>query len=244
MLDTVREAHTPEGVALRLPAAGPFPRAVAWLIDATIRVTGLVAAAAVLGLMGEAGSGLYLVLLFLALWIYPVLFEVLRNGQTPGKRAMNLQVIRDDGAPVGWQASLVRNLLRAVDMLPVGYAVGLTTALFDPAGRRLGDMVGGTLVIHVPERLPRKPAGRSHGNGKSAAAPLVEAVPLQGVVLLPYEQAAVVAFSERAPTLTPERQAELAGLAGEVAGEGVGPGGAVARLHGIAAHLLGRAQER
>jgi hypothetical protein len=37
LLDTVREVYTPEGVALRLPAAGPVPRAIAWLIDAGIR---------------------------------------------------------------------------------------------------------------------------------------------------------------------------------------------------------------
>ena len=38
MLDTVREVHTPEGVALRLPAAGPVPRSLAWAIDLAIRL--------------------------------------------------------------------------------------------------------------------------------------------------------------------------------------------------------------
>ena len=53
MLDTVREVHTPEGVALRLPAAGPMPRALAWAIDFGIRMALLMAASMVLGIMGE-----------------------------------------------------------------------------------------------------------------------------------------------------------------------------------------------
>src|SRR3546814_2568230 len=82
--------------------------------------------------------------LFLA---YPVVFEAMFNGQTPGKRAMELRVVSADGAPVGWLASIVRNLLRAVDALPVGYGFGLVASLADPHGRRLGDMVASTLEI-------------------------------------------------------------------------------------------------
>ena len=51
MLDTVREIHTPEGVTLRLPAAGPVPRALAWGIDFAIRMGLLMALGMVLGLL-------------------------------------------------------------------------------------------------------------------------------------------------------------------------------------------------
>ena len=136
MLDTVREVHTPEGVALRLPAAGPIPRALAWAIDFGIRMGLLMAASMVLGIMGEAGTGLYLVLLFAVFWLYPILCEGLFDGQTPGKRALDLRVVSSDGAPVGWLAACVRNLMRTVDMLPFGYACGLVSGLVDPWGRR------------------------------------------------------------------------------------------------------------
>lgn len=232
MLDTVREAHTPEGVALRLPAAGPLPRALAWCVDAAIRGSILLAGSMVLGLLGRSGVGLWMVLMFSLLWVYPVLFEALRDGQTPGKRALGLRVIRDDGAPVGWQASIVRNLMRTVDMLPIGYAIGLVMGLFDPAGRRLGDIVAGTLVIHAPEAKKRA------AQAQTPAASPASATPLRGVVLLPYEQAAVVAFSERASTLTPARQQELAAIATDLTGEPAA--GGVTRLHDVAAHLLGR----
>ena len=149
MLDTYREVVTPEGVALRLPAAGPVPRALAWVIDLAIRGALMLSASAVLGLLGRGGMGLFAVLLFVVVWFYPVVCEA-AWGQTLGKRVLRLRVVAANGAPIGWLASFVRNLLRVVDMLPFGYACGLVASLADPWGRRLGDMVAGTLVVHEP----------------------------------------------------------------------------------------------
>ena len=224
-LDTVRNVYTPEGVALRLPAAGPVPRAVAWLIDTAIRWGILLVTSLAVGLLGNAGYGLYLLVYFVVFWGYPILCEVLFDGQTPGKRALELRVIADDGAPVGWLASITRNLLRTVDFLPVGYGVGLVAGFADPWGRRLGDMVAKTMVIHAPRDRQhlRPPAEGTH-------AP---AYPLQ-----PQEQAAVIAFSERAVQLTQERREELATIAAPVVGVGGALG--VLRLQAIANWLLGR----
>lgn len=225
MLDTVRESHTPEGVALHLPAAGPVPRALAWAIDLGIRMSLLVACSALFGLLGEAGVGVYLVVLFLVFWGYPILCEGLFNGQTPGKRALDLRVVSADGAPVGWLAACVRNLMRTVDMLPFGYACGLLSSLADPWGRRLGDLVAGTLVIHVRQLAPL-PATDA---GEVLAPPM----PLR-----PEEQRAVLAFAERAPRLTPERQAELADILSPLTGERGEAG--VRRLVAVSRWLLGR----
>jgi len=225
MLDTYREVITPEGVALHLPVAGPVPRAVAWGIDLAIRLGILMLVGTVLALLGAAGQGLYLILLFLIFWAYPILFEVLWDGQTPGKKAMSLRVVNGDGAPVGWLAAITRNLLRTVDMLPFGYAAGLIACLADPHARRLGDMVAGTLVVH------------NERERDSTAAP-VNAVIAPSASLQPAEQAAVVAFGERAPLLTPARQEELANIVEPLTGSR-GQGG-VLRLYGMANWLLGR----
>jgi len=225
MLDTFREVHTPEGVALRLPAAGPVPRALAWLIDLGIRVLLLSLSAGVLGMLGKAGTGAYLIFMFALLWAYPVVFEAMFDGQTPGKRALELRVVSADGAPVGWLAALVRNLLRTVDMLPVGYGFGLAASLSDRYGRRLGDMVAGTLVVHAPQL-------------RAAPQPPLAGVQAPVQPLQPQEQVAVIAFSERAAQLTPERQAELADIAEPVTGARGEAG--VMRLLGISNWLLGR----
>jgi len=121
-------------------------------------------------------------------------------------------------------AAITRNLLRTVDMLPFGYALGLLSSLFDPHGRRLGDLVASTVVIHDSAR----PVPGSLAIDSVLAPPQ----PLQ-----PAEQAAVVAFAERAPRLSSARQQELASLVEPLSGGGqVG----VLRLYAMANWLLGR----
>ncbi|HRP72808.1 MAG TPA: RDD family protein [Luteimonas sp.] len=225
MLDTIREIHTPEGVALRLPAAGPVPRALAWLIDLLVRLGLVMVASILLAMLGRFGTGVYLVFLFLVVWAYPVMFEALWDGQTPGKRALGLRVVAANGAPVGWLASFTRNLMRTVDMLPFGYAFGLAASLLDARGRRLGDVVARTLVVHVPSLA-----------GASGVPPVPPRAP--PVALLPEEQGAVIAFAERAGALTPGRREELAAIAAPLTGAQGAVG--VERLLGIASWLLGR----
>jgi uncharacterized RDD family membrane protein YckC len=225
MLDTVRLIETPEGVALHLHPAGVMPRAAAWAIDFALRVAAAFVAAIGLGLLGATGVGLNLLVVFSLMWLYPVLFEVLRDGQTIGKRSVGLRVVHANGTPVGWLASIVRNLLRTVDMLPVLYGFGVVAGLLDPQGRRLGDMVAGTLVIHA-ERAPTP-----------ALLPEVPAV-WPELPLAAHEKAAIIAFAERGPRLTPERQAELAELLPQLTR--ARGGAAVQRLFGIASALLGR----
>lgn len=224
-LDTTREVITPEGVALHLPAAGPVPRALAWLIDLGVRLAVMIVVGVIVGALGGFGQGVYLVVMFLLMWAYPMVLEARWNGQTIGKRALGLRVISADGGPVGWWPAITRNLLRTVDMLPFGYAAGLIASLSDAHGRRLGDMVARTVVVHVPP------------------PEFSVQVPVQGVYpvppgLQPHEQAAILAFAERAPLLTPARQVELADqLAALTQSRGqVG----VQRLYGMANALLGR----
>lgn len=225
MLDTYLEVITPEGVALQLPAAGPVPRALAWLIDLVVRLGVLMVLGTVVSLLGKMGQGVYLIVLFLVFWAYPIVLEAAWNGQTLGKRALGLRVVASDGAPLGWLPAITRNLLRTVDMLPFGYMVGLLATLADPHARRLGDMAASTLVIHV---------GKQH---LSQPAPIDSVMP-PPQVLQPAEQAAVIAFGERAPYLAPARQVELADIASPLTGS-TGQSGVV-RLYGIGNWLLGR----
>ena len=224
MLDTYREVITPEGVPLHLPAAGPVPRALAWAIDFIIRVAALMLLSIPLTVLGEFGQGLYLGLMFLLMWAYTIVQEALW-GRTLGKRVLGLRVVAQDGAPIGWTAAITRNLLRTVDMLPFAYALGLLSSLFDRNGRRLGDLVAGTVVVH------------------DSARPLSGSVAIDTVLappqpLQPAEQAAIIAFAERAPRLSGPRQQELAAVAAPISG-GQGQVG-VLRLYAMANWLLGR----
>ena len=224
-LDTYREVITPEGVALQLPVSGPVPRALAWAIDLGLRLAVLFFLSMVLGLLGGFGQGLWMALMFGVVWIYPIALEALWNGQTVGKRALGLRVVSADGGPLGWLPAITRNLLRTVDMLPFGYAAGLITCLGDPHGRRLGDMIARTLVVHV---------AREH----VASPPTAQGVYPVPPGLQPDEQAALAAFGERAALLSPARQAELGDILSPLT-QARGHAG-VLRLHGMANWLMGR----
>ena len=88
--------------------------------------------------------------MFFTYWLYGVGFEVLNNGMTPGKKMQGLQVVHDDGTPIRLPASLLRNLVLYVDLLPAAYAAGIVTMLLTNNFRRLGDLAGGTMVIYRP----------------------------------------------------------------------------------------------
>lgn len=194
-IDTLRIHETPEGVNLELRVAGPVVRAAALAIDTLLRAALYLALTPLLAFSG-VGIGLALLGFFLLEWFYPVFFE-LRSGATPGKRAMGLAVVHDDGTPVGSAASLIRNLLRVADFLPMFYAAGLVSCLLDRDFRRLGDLAAGTLVVHVEP--PLKP----------------QSIPERPPIALPLHldlatQQAVLAFAERSPRLSVGRRAELA----------------------------------
>jgi hypothetical protein len=140
--------------------------------------------------------GALLVFVFVCEWLYPVIFEVYLGGATPGKRALGLHVLHEDGTPIGLQASLLRNLLIPIDLIPFG-APGFFSALASRDFQRLGDRVAGTLVVYVDERA--KPPALSPATPESPPVPLRLD-----------EQAAMIEFSVRAPTWPLDRAVEVA----------------------------------
>ncbi len=197
-LDTIRVFETPEGVELELRVAGPVARAAAWAIDLGIRALIYIACGIVFPTMADSGIGLFFIGVFLIEWFYPVLFEVY-SGQTPGKRAMALVVVNDNGTPIDWPSSLIRNLLRVADFLPLFYGVGLICMLLSQDFRRLGDLAAGTLVVYKDAAVERP----TIPTREAKAPPRVFDYPAQRAIL---------DFAERTQRLTAARSAELAGL--------------------------------
>lgn len=227
MIDTLRPVSLPEGAEITLRLAGPVARARAWVIDFAIRGVVLMFVPQILVALGNVGIGIALVLGFATMILYPVFFEVLWDGATPGKRVCNLAVVHADGTPVGWAAAFLRNIVRIADAAPFFYGVGFVVMLFDPQFRRLGDLAAGTVVIH-----------RDALAGKAAKAMATPGL-ASPVALTPLEQRAVLDFDERRGTWSPERAAELAETAAPIVGTLRGDA-AVARVAAIASHLRGR----
>lgn len=208
VIDTLRRVETPEGCEITLRIAGPMTRARAWLLDFLIRFALWMVLAMLAGFAGKFGEGLFMIAAFLLEWLYPIVFEVAMHGQTPGKRACHLTVLHDDGRPVGWGASFVRNTLRFVDFLPLFYATGFVVSLLNREGKRLGDLAAGTVVVHL--EAGRVPAGETEIVVAGALSPVVP--------LSLEERQALIEYRNRAAQLTEERSFELAELLAPLTG--------------------------
>jgi len=198
MLDTIRKFEVPEGVDLELRLAGPIIRISAWLIDFIIRIAIWIVAYFVLVFMGKIGTGLFLLTAFTIETLYPVLFEI-HQGATPGKKTLNLYVCHDDGTPVNWQSSMLRNLLRVADILPFFYVIGLLSMFINRDFKRLGDLAAGTVVVYQDD------------NKSKINLPNEEPTPLP-IPLTIFEQRSILDFAERNDFLSVPRQQELGNL--------------------------------
>ncbi|HLV80542.1 MAG TPA: RDD family protein, partial [Chthonomonadaceae bacterium] len=153
-----------ENIQITYRVAGIGARFLALLVDLALRILLLLLAvglyrlvARVLGGNGlglaEYATALYILASFLIIFAYPIFFEMLWGGRTPGKRLLGLRVIRDGGYPINLVASALRNILLFIDfgiIPPVSVLCGLPGLLcvfFSPAYKRIGDYAAGTLVI-------------------------------------------------------------------------------------------------
>ena len=203
-IDTLQSVELAEGVAIQLRVAGPGPRSLAWTIDLCIAVACYAAVAilfAFLGLFGMENiwQGVLLLFMFFFNWFYNVVFEMSRHGATPGQRLIGLRVASVSGGPVSLPQSLIRNLLRVIDFMPVAYLFGFLCTLCNRRFQRLGDLVADTVVVYADPKAPPPPSLLPN------IAPAPPPNPLSRA-----EQAAILQFIERAPVWSEERRIELA----------------------------------
>jgi uncharacterized RDD family membrane protein YckC len=199
---------TPEQVELAYSVAGVGSRFVAALVDSLMigaffffELLALVMLGAASSASQGAGSlaenaakwfiAFVIFMNFVIAWGYFALFEAYWHGQTPGKRAMKLRVIKDSGRQITLFEALARNLVRVVDYLPSFYLVGVITMLCNKRNQRLGDLAAGTIVVH--ERLDE--ASLLYQTSTTLMAPVgFAAQPLGQETVLPWGQAVTATF--------------------------------------------------
>jgi uncharacterized RDD family membrane protein YckC len=218
--------ETPEQIEVEFELAGLGSRFCAAAIDALL----MVAAIAALGLIALLLGGSYLAMVHdrvgprgeglarMPIWVlsllvallltipfggYFIVFELVMRGQTPGKRAMRLRAIRDDGTPMAATDVLVRNLVRVIDFLPALYGVGVVVMFFHPLSKRLGDIAAGTVVVKEGELDYRAQADK-----KYRLRPAVDVV--ANPRLTPEERRLLVGFLRRRDELLPEARQRIA----------------------------------
>ncbi len=183
-----------DNVPLDLPIAGAASRSLAAFLDylllSILMVFWLLGSTLGLGALGAGGAWIAAIAiggLFLLNWGYFAGCELATGGRTPGKAAIGARVVSRSGGKAGPGAILIRNFVRAADLL-----VGVPLMAADPLARRLGDRLAGTLVLRQ--------------TASPATEVVLERVP-QGWGAR--EIAFVEALLERLDELSPERAAEL-----------------------------------
>ncbi len=218
-LDTDVAIETPEHIVFHYRLAGPARRGLAYLLDllfcyGIVFVLGILvvlaffgsATSSELGSGAKAGSGLMLVALFAAQWLWFVAWEATR-GQSPGKMLTGVRVLAENGRPIGWRAAALRNLLRAADALPTGYLMGLASMSVTSRFQRLGDLVAGTIVV-----VPAQAGAASPIELSPPAQPKELATLPNDVSLDADEREAIELFLRRRHTLGRAREEELASM--------------------------------
>ena len=186
---------TPENVAFGYEVAGIGSRFLAAVVDTLIILALILLVELTLSLIAASFfrdqllsdspalvwmAAIFGLVAFALFWGYYIFFEMLWNGQSPGKRWVGLRVIRTDGTPITLAESIVRNLVRIVDFLPAYYGVGVVTMFVNGQSRRLGDLAAGTLVVRdrvavTLESLAARPAppvpALPSGAGPASLAP-------------------------------------------------------------------------
>jgi uncharacterized RDD family membrane protein YckC len=170
--------ETPEQTVLEFEVAGIGSRFLALAYDTLIQILlglGLLVVMLVVAvaLPNSANTGVWFLALivlsyFLLYFGYFTIFEIIWNGQTPGKKKEGLRVIKDSGRPITPAESVGRNLMRIVDQLPAFYAVGIGSVLLSRQNKRLGDFVAGTIVVHEKSLLEAKPDWQSPQPGQAS----------------------------------------------------------------------------
>lgn len=238
-LDTRQERELAEGVIVHYQPAGPFLRFLAYILDFVATIVIVIILGTTITFVGgtletDDGmeniiEGLWLLIMFLVWYLYPVLFEAGEKGATFGKRACKLRVVNLAGTRITLGQAAARNFIRSAEIL---MPILPLTMFFNKRFQRPGDLAADTLVVYTlpPERASSPILS---GNGEDPVTPVPIPIPLDRD-----EQAAILAFRNRSARWSINRQEELAAHLDPLLQ--TTPEKAVSRLRGMARWLTER----
>ncbi len=216
---------TPEHVKLKLNTAGLGSRAAALVLDMLLMaaflaivslVTGLllsIAGGGVGELLGDYAAAFLTLLYSLLIGAYYALMEYYKGGQTYGKMWIGLRVVQENGQPITFLSSVIRNFLRIIDFLPSFYLLGAVWMFLHPSDKRLGDMAAGTIVVHDRREDKRRARRRLQKWLQSRPMPQHPPVALDPVKLRERigreEWVLIESYVERMPALNIHKRYEL-----------------------------------
>jgi len=142
--------RTAQNVGIKYDLAGLGPRMGAFLIDALIQ--GVYLFLVFFTLASININSLWIsIMVILPVFLYHLLSEIIFDGQSIGKKQMNIKVVRLDGSSPTLGGYILRWILRPFEITLFYGAIATISIAMTKNGQRLGDMAAGTTVVKVTD---------------------------------------------------------------------------------------------
>lgn len=144
--------QTAQNVNIGYETAGVGDRILAFLIDIVIMVA---YGFTMIWILSQSGieSTAVMIATYLPIFFYHLILEVAFNGQSLGKMALEIRVIKKDGAKPTLGGYILRWIARIVDIALSSGGVAILIIVLGGEGQRLGDMAAGTTVVKLRKRI-------------------------------------------------------------------------------------------
>ncbi|WP_456314213.1 RDD family protein [Pseudomonas shirazensis] len=155
--------NTTQNVKINFIAASVGERIGSYFIDFAIKIAYIIVISGIVFYwlrLGEVFSTLdswskisIILFLYFPAIIYSITLESIFEGQTIGKKIVKIKVVKIDGYQAGFGDYLMRWFFRIIDISFFYGIVALITVISSKKGQRLGDMVAGTAVITLKNKI-------------------------------------------------------------------------------------------
>lgn len=140
--------QTTQNVTIEHDKAGVGNRVLAFMVDIAIIILYSLAVGYSFQLFGSFDQTWINILFYFPVFFYDLYMEILNNGQSVGKMALGLRVVRLDGSSPTIGGYILRWILRPIDVMLSGSVAIICIALTEN-GQRLGDLAAGTTVVKL-----------------------------------------------------------------------------------------------
>lgn len=141
------EITTTQNITIHYELAGVWERIFAFVVDAII----LTVSSSILYAIFSGGSSELLIYFTVlpVLILYSLILELFNNGQSIGKMALKLRVIRLDGEKTTFSDYLMRWMFRVLDIYGSFGSIAFLGIISSSNNQRTGDLLANTVVVSL-----------------------------------------------------------------------------------------------
>lgn len=144
--------QTAQNVFIEYQPASVGDRIIAAIIDVIIVWSYIIGCVTIVASLNIDINWVIWILVITPLLFYDLAFEIFMDGQTIGKKARSIKVVKLNGSQPTIGSYLLRWLIRPIDVLFSG-AVAILVISLNGKGQRLGDIAAGTSVVNLRRRV-------------------------------------------------------------------------------------------